>query len=129
VVTLLLVLSLQAWPANISREKLQEMFDRMARSAPWDLTKPVLWGYFFKNPTRAPLDDAVPLLASEGYRIVGVYPSKRNSASDHEVWWLHVERVELQTVDSLDARNHELNDFAREHGIAQYDGMDVGRAP
>jgi hypothetical protein len=37
-----------------------------------------------------------------------------------------VDRVEIHTVDSLDARNHEFNDFARVNGIALYDGMDVG---
>jgi hypothetical protein len=42
--------------------------------------------------------------------------------------WLHVERVETHSVDTLDARNQELDQIAREFGV-KYDGMDVGAVP
>ncbi|MFX8929938.1 ribonuclease E inhibitor RraB, partial [Acinetobacter baumannii] len=43
-----------------------------------------------------------------------------------ESWWLHVERDERHSVDSLDARNRALHRFAETHGLEAYDGMDVG---
>jgi hypothetical protein len=36
--------------ADISRQQLQRMFDQMQKEAHWDLTKPMLWGYYFFNP-------------------------------------------------------------------------------
>lgn len=113
--------------ANIPQEKLQRMFDQMQQKSHWDLSQPLLWGYFFNNPTREPLDRAAPLLAAMGYRVVGIYLAEKKSPSTPDLWWLHIERAEIHSVDSLDARNHEFNNFAAAHGIAVYDGMDVGR--
>ena len=114
--------------AEISRQQLERMFDQMQRQSHWDLNRPLLWGYFFFNPTREPLDKAAPILAAMGYRIVGVEPVTHKAISGPDKWRLHVERVEVHTVGSLDARNHELNEFARTNGIDLYDGMDVGPA-
>ena len=114
--------------ADISPQQLQRMFDQMQRESHWDLKQPLLWGYFFFNPTREPLDKAAPILATMGYRIVGVEKVTPKTISAPDKWRLHVERVEVHTVDSLDVRNHELNEFARANGIALYDGMDVGPA-
>ena len=114
--------------ADISRQQLQRMFDQMQREAHWDLKQPLPWGYYFFNPTRESLDKAAPILVTMGYRIVGVEKVPLKSTSDPEKWRLHVERVEVHTVDSLEVRNHDLNAFARTNGIALYDGMDVGPA-
>jgi hypothetical protein len=114
--------------ADISRQKLQRMFDQMQQKSHWDVTQPLLWGYFFSNPTCEPLDKATPLLSEMGYRIVGIHLADKKSVSEPDEWWLHIERVEVHTVESLDARNHEFNDFAMARGIAMYDGMDVGPA-
>ena len=40
--------------------------------------------------------------------------------------FLHVEREERHTVESLYARNQDLYRFAAEFGLESYDGMDVG---
>jgi hypothetical protein len=114
--------------ADISRQQLQRMFDQMNQQSHWDLKQPLLWGYFFFNPTREPLDKAASLLAAIGYRVVGVEQVTPKTNLAPNKWRLHVERVEVHTVDSLDVRNHDLNDFARTNGIALYDGMDVGPA-
>ena len=42
----------------IAKEQLQQMFDDIARNAGWDMSKPMLWGYFFTNPTRDELEVA-----------------------------------------------------------------------
>jgi hypothetical protein len=123
---LLLFGAADAQASNISRDQLQSMFSQIQQNSNWDLTKPLLWGYFFVNPVRGPLDKAAPLLAAMGYRIVDISHVPNNANSRQDKWRLHVERIEIHTVDSLDARNRELNDFARANGIAFYDGMDVG---
>jgi hypothetical protein len=126
VAALLVLGAANAWSSNISREQLQTMFAQMQQQSHWDLSKPLLWGYFFISPTREPLDKAAHLLAAMGYRVVGISPVGRSPSPVPDRWRLHVDRVEIHTVDSLDARNHEFNDFARVNGIALYDGMDVG---
>jgi len=126
-VSMLLILSAaDVRSTEISREQLQAMFAQMQQRSHWDLSKPLLWGYFFRSPTREPLEKAAPLLAAMGYRIIGVTPASGNAAPTREMYRLHVERIEVHSVDSLDARNHELYEFARANGIAIYDGMDVG---
>lgn len=125
-IAVLLFAALPVRVADIPKQQLAAMFAQIARETSWDLGKPLLWGYFFLNPERGPLERAIPLLRQKGYRIVGVSLADKRSPLDPDTWRLHVEREEVHTVDSLHRRNDELNRFAAEHGIASYDGMDVG---
>lgn len=110
----------------ISKQDMVGMFADMAASAPWDLNKPLLWGYFFADPSKEKLEQAGPLLKAKGYRVVGVYPSNKEKPDDPDLWWLHVEKAEKHTVDSLHQRNQEFYKFVEEQGLESYDGMDVG---
>ena len=76
----------------------------------------------------AALRAAVPELQAEDYEFVDIYPSDKNEPDDVDMWWLHVQRIEVHTVDSLFARNERLTEFAARHGLDSYDGMDVGLA-
>ena len=60
-------------------------------------------------------------LEAIGYRFVKVYPT-----DDHTTHFLHVERIEVHSPQSLNRRNQELNALAEEFGVESYDGMDVG---
>lgn len=111
-----------------TREQLVEMFDGMAKSTSWDLSKPMLWGYFFTDGSRAKLEHVVPLLQKQGYHFVGIYFSDKENPKEPDLWWLHVEKIEVHTPDSLDRRNKVLEKFAVEQGLGSYDGMDVGPA-
>jgi hypothetical protein len=106
----------------ISRAQLEQMFSSMRSSASWNVDGRLLWGYFFTGTDRSKIDHAAAVLVDQGYRLVEVH-------RDNGVWWLHVERVERHTVDSLNARNAELYAFARDEGLSTYDGMDVGPVP
>lgn len=107
--------------APITRGQLQDMFEKMRSDAHWDLSRPMIWGYFFTHRSRPPLERASKLLEDQGYRVVDFHRDG--------VWWLHVEKVEAHSVDSLDVRNQELGRFAKENGLDSYDGMDAGPAP
>jgi hypothetical protein len=132
--TLSLVLSLFSACASahegtvIAKEQLVEMFKGMAKDTKWDLSKPMLWGYFFTDGSKAKLEHAAPLLQKQGYHFVSVYLSDKEHPKDPDLWWLHVEKVELHTPDTLDRRNKALEQFAKEQGLGSYDGMDVGPA-
>ena len=111
----------------ISREDMLGLFADMKKNAPWDMNKPLLWGYFFADQNKAKLEAAGKLLQAQGYTQVGIYDSKPE-ADTPALWWLHIEKVELHTVDTLHARNQEFYRFAEAQQLEAYDGMDVGPA-
>jgi hypothetical protein len=108
----------------IGREQLKQMFEEIAESAGWDMSKPMLWGYFFTHTSRDELEVAAKTLSEDGYRVVEI-----SEDDDEPLFWLHVERVEAHSVDSLYARNESFYRLAEELGLESYDGMDVGLAP
>ncbi len=112
----------------ITREILQQMFDSVAEEGRWDMSQPMLWGYFFTHREKEPLEKAVPLLRARDYEFVDLYLSDKEDPADEDLWWLHVQRVEAHSVDTLFARNEQLYEFAAAHGLDSYDGMDVGPA-
>jgi hypothetical protein len=112
--------------AGGSRDALEQMFTNIAQRTKWDMSKDMLWGYFFTNPSRKPLELASRDLSKLGYRVAKIYLSDKEDSKDPDLWWLHVERVEVHSAASLFKRNAELSSFAERHGLASYDGMDVG---
>lgn len=112
----------------ITKEEMVELFADMKQNAPWDISKPLLWGYFFADPVKEKLEGAAPLLEAKGYQVVGIFDSNPDSDTP-ALHWLQIEKVEKHTVDTLHARNQEFYKFADEHQLESYDGMDVGPAP
>ena len=111
----------------IEREMLERMFADMHDHG-IGTDEDLLWGYFFADQDVAKLEAVVPTLIEMGYRFVDLFKDE-GEADDSEPWFfLHVEKVETHTVDSLHARNQEFYAFVDQHGIESYDGMDVGRA-
>jgi hypothetical protein len=110
----------------ISRDQLQEMFEATRAKAKWSIDDICLWGYFFTDHDRERLLAAMPALEKMGYKVVGLLDKPTRGDDDQGLLFLHVEREEQHTVDSLDARNRELYRFAEEFALESYDGMDVG---
>ena len=104
--------------------QLQAMFANMRSQTHWNVDGPLLWGYFFLDPERAKLDAAAAELSAKGYRVVDIA-----KVDGRDLFKLHVERVAVQTPESLYARDIELEALARKLHIRNYDGMDVGPAP
>lgn len=123
----LLSQSANAQPGG-SREQLESMFENISQKSKWDMSRDMLWGYFFTNSKCEALDRAAKVLAHAGYRVVDIYLSEKDKTSEPDLWWLHVERIETHSVDGLLKRNAELTVFARTHNLDAYDGMDVGPA-
>ncbi len=109
----------------ITRNSAQWLFDHTRTVANWGIDDVCLWGYFFTDHDRERLSKAAPALERMGYRVVGILePTPQDD--DQDLLFLHVEREEQHTVESLDARNQELNRFTNEFGLESYDSMDVG---
>lgn len=107
----------------IPLKQLEEMFANIRANAPWDLDGELLWGYFFTDPSPDKLKDVADYLASDGYRVVDIYQT-----DDQDVYFLHVEKIEHHTVQTLHSRNIELEKVAKRFHLKSYDGMNVGPA-
>ena len=105
----------------ITIDQLKDMFDRMRAEAPFDVDSELLWGYFFTDPSKKKLRPLADELLQQGYREAGLYRT-----DDRTTYFLHVEKVEKHTPESLDERNAHLQALADRFGIESYDGMDVG---
>ncbi|WP_316753744.1 ribonuclease E inhibitor RraB [Pedobacter gandavensis] len=80
----------------------------------------MLYGYFFTNETRKPLEAAAEELKKKKFQFVEIYQS------DDSIYWLHVERKEKHNSTSLYALNKDLYDLASRYNLQSYDGYDVG---
>ena len=111
----------------ITREVIDELFESTRARARWSIDDVCLWGYFFTDVDRSKLLGAGADLEDRGFRMVGIL-DPTPADDDQETLFLHVERVERHTVDSLLELNADLDAFAEQHGLESYDGMDVGPA-
>ena len=105
----------------ITLDQLKDMFASMKEEAPFDADGDLLWGYFFTDADKKKLRPVADELASLGFREVALYRT-----DDRKTYFLHVERVEKHTPESLHERNAEFYEIAERFGIESYDGMDVG---
>lgn len=108
----------------IELKALEEMFSAMRATLGSKVDGPLMWGYFFTDPSEPKLQKAAVDLTNRGYRFVGIHET-----DDGSTRVLHVERVETHSATSLFARNAEFYKFAEDSGLASYDGMDVGPSP
>ena len=102
----------------IEREMVEQLFEEM-RSEGVETESEMLWGYYFTDPQVDKLESAVPLLEEQGYEFVELLEAEPESEDDdfEKTYILHVEKLQVHSVDSLDKTNQELEAFA--------DGMDV----
>ncbi|WP_348945327.1 ribonuclease E inhibitor RraB [Chitinibacter sp. FCG-7] len=109
----------------ITLAQLEEMFASIRDNTDWDLSAPLLWGYFFTADSDEQLADVIPMLEAQGYAFVDLFIPQLDAGQD-EYFVLHMEKAEVHTTTTLFARNAELAEFAAQHGLRSYDGMDVG---
>ena len=108
---------------NIERESVEWLFEQVAESTDWNMSGPMTWGYFFYAENKADLEPVREKLTREGYSFVGyLEPGERN---DEPGYFLHLERNEVHSIDTLDQRNAQLTADGERFGV-RYDGMDVG---
>ena len=106
---------------EITLKQLEDMFANMRAQTNWDVYGEMLWGYFFTDPDPDKLEPVAEHLAGRGYSVVSIYET-----DDKSTHFLHVERIEKHTPQTLHARNAEFDKLAAKFGLECYDGMDVG---
>lgn len=100
--------------------KIKGMFRKMKTEAKWDMSKPMLWGYFFLDPDKKKLEALTKKLSREKFDIVNI-----EATDDKEVYRLHIEEKTIHTPESLIKQNNRLEYLAKENDIESFDGWDV----
>jgi hypothetical protein len=109
----------------ITLEQLEEMFASISENTDWNIAGALQWGYFFTDGSDEKLAAAIPLLEELGYQFVDLFIPQIDEGQD-EYFVLQMGKAEVHTPQSLFERNQVLSDFAAQHELKSYDGMDVG---
>lgn len=88
-----------------------------------NLNAPLLYGYFFYNKDKAPLEKLKNALLETGYKLV-----RLEKVEDKTLFVLHVEKIETHTLASINERENALRSLAQKYKVDEYDGWDVGNA-
>ncbi len=112
----------------ISLDQLEQMFANIQDGPGWDLSQPMLWGYFFTDRSSEKLESLAARLDKDGYRFVDLFVPELDEGVE-PYFFLHVEKAEIHTPASLDQRNAQFYELADSWGVDSYDGMDVGPLP
>lgn len=111
---------------SITIAQLEDMFNNISAKTDLDMNGPMLWGYFFTHHEKNKLEQAKIQLEDQGYRYVDIFLADKDETTEPDLWFLHVEKIETHSPESLDKRNDEFYIFAEKFGLDSYDGMDVG---
>jgi len=112
----------------ISLEQLEQMFANIQDGPGWDMSRPMLWGYFFTDRSREKLASLAARLDQDGYRFVDLFIPELDDGAE-SYFFLHVEKAEAHTPVSLHQRNTQFYQLAQVCGVDSYDGVDVGPLP
>jgi hypothetical protein len=111
---------------KITIEQLDEMFNNITKHEQWDLSQPLLWGYYFTDGDPNKLELVIPKIQYMGYSIVNIFQAKKEDDNEADSFYLHVEKIEIHNSQSLNKTNDEFYILAHQNGLDSYDGMDVG---
>ena len=101
------------------------MFVNIESGPKWDMTQPMLWGYFFTHSEPGRLEASIEKLKAYGLQLVAISLADKKTDDAPDVFRLHMAEVRAHSPQSLDERNNELYLFAHSEGIDAYAGMDV----
>lgn len=100
--------------------QIENMFDEMQNKTGWDVSKKMLFNYFFLHPAKSDLEKLSNYLEKQGFT------TTIEEIKPDELFKLTAEEKIKHTPQSLVERNKHFNDLALKFKIMCYDGYDVG---
>ena len=110
----------------IEKNAILNVFKEIQQKGEWDINQALLYGYFFLDESKEKLKTVGDNLKMKGYTLVDIFKAESDEDEKAEMYFLHVEKVEIHNVDSLFERNLDFYDVAEKSGIYSYDGFDIG---
>ncbi len=108
-------------------EGIKEIFDTAKTEDNWDLEGEMLYSYYFVDTDADKLEDLGIDLEEKGYEFLGIFElGDEDSEEPTGEYLLHIDKVEIQTPESLAKRNVEFSKLAEERKIDSYDGWEFG---
>ncbi len=99
----------------------KRVFDHIKENTKWNVNANMLYGYFFINEYEEPLRILGFLLRIGGHRFVDIWKDEETKK-----YWLHVEKVQVQNLDSISTKDVRFKKFGEIIFLSEYDGWDVG---
>ena len=90
-----------------------------------DFTKEPLWGYYFLDGETSRLKQLGIELEAKGYKVVDIFEAEMEDKSLPEEYYLHIEKTECHTIDSLLERTKKFYKLIDKKGIGAFDGFDI----
>ncbi len=110
----------------ITKETIIEFFNDLKSKEDFNTEAELLWGYFFLDKDTEKLKELSEKLEKDNYRFVEFFEAEKLNKKDPQEYYLHLEKIEHHTIDSLNERNQYLYKIAEEMNVSLYDGFDVG---
>ena len=108
----------------ITKDDIQTFFENL-KDSDIDSNNQLIYGYFFTDPNATKLESASQDLVKLGYKFVDIFEAEVED-DDEPFFYLHVEKVEKHSVDSLDKVNQTLYVLADKYELESYDGFAAG---
>lgn len=109
----------------ITIETLVAFFNDLKEEGDFDITKPLLYSYFFTDESETKLTEASEVLEKLGFGTVEIFDAEVEDG-ETPFFYLQVEKVEIHDAETLDLRNKEFYKFVEKYGLESYDGFDLG---
>ncbi|UOK41614.1 MULTISPECIES: ribonuclease E inhibitor RraB [Flavobacterium] len=109
----------------ITIETVIDFFNDLKNKDDFDTSKPLLYGYFFTDESKNKLLKVSGILENIGFKIVDIFDAEVEE-DETPFFYLHIEKIEIHTPNSLDARNKYFYELADKYGLESYDGFDIG---
>jgi hypothetical protein len=108
-------------------EGITEIFETARREDGWDMSREMLYSFYFVDESIEKLNNLGEKLQADGYDFVDVFElAEEDSDEPTGEYLLHIDKVEKHTPESLAERNVEFQNLADEYEIETYDGWEFG---
>src|SRR4051794_13714912 len=108
-------------------EGIREIFEDARREDNWDLSQEMLYSYYFVDKSVDKLEKLGLKLEADGYDFIDIFElGDEETDQPTGEYLLHIDKVEIQTPETLAERNVEFSRLAEENEIAMYDGWEFG---
>lgn len=89
----------------ITEETIESFFKDLKVKGDFNYSEKLLWGYFFLGSNKGNLQKVADILHKKGYSFVDIFDAKEEDDNDLTEYYLHVEKQEIHTVETLLKRN------------------------